>query len=124
MQLGAFSISLSVKDVKASRDFYAKLGFEVKGGDVEQNWLILANGETRIGLFQGMFDKNTLTFNPGLNNRKERLDAFTDVRALQDHLEAQGLELTQRVADGNTEGAAHIALLDPDGNPILIDQFF
>jgi len=113
MELGAFSISLSVKDLEASRAFYTKLGFEVTGGGVEQNYLIMANGEVLLGLFQGMFEKNILTFNPGLNNRKEKLETFTDVRKLQTLLEDQGLELTQRVSDDNPEGPAHITLLDP-----------
>lgn len=122
MQLGAFSVSLAVKDLAASKAFYEKLGFEATGGDEAQNYLIMVNGETVIGLFQGMFDKNILTFNPGLNNRKEHVDGFTDVRELQKHLEAAGVELTTR-AQGES-GPASITLLDPDGNPILIDQFF
>jgi catechol 2,3-dioxygenase-like lactoylglutathione lyase family enzyme len=123
MELGAFSISLTVKDLAVSKAFYEKLGFEATAGDVSQSYLIMANGEHLIGLFQGMFDKNILTFNPGLNNRKETLTKYTDVRELQRQLEAQGLELTQR-CDESTTGAASITLVDPDGNPILIDQFF
>lgn len=123
MELGAFSISLTVKDLAVSRAFYEKLGFTVTGGDMAHNYLIMAHGEHLIGLFQGMFDKNILTFNPGLNNRKETLSEFTDVRELQRQLEAQGIELTQR-CDENSKGAASITLVDPDGNPILIDQFF
>ncbi|MEO1268267.1 MAG: VOC family protein [Myxococcota bacterium] len=124
MKLGAFSISLAVQNLEASRAFYAKLGFQETGGDAENNWLIMANGETIIGLFQGIIEANTLTFNPGLNNRQEKLDTFTDVRTIQTHLKAQGLDLKEEVAEDNTEGAAHLVLMDPDGNPILIDQFF
>jgi catechol 2,3-dioxygenase-like lactoylglutathione lyase family enzyme len=123
MELGAFSISLTVKDLSASRAFYEKLGFEVTGGSPEENYLILMNGEALIGLFHGMFDKNILTFNPGLTNRKERLDEFTDVREIQRGLKARGLDLTTEV-DESTAGAGSITLVDPDGNPILIDQFF
>ena len=123
MELGAFSVSLTVADLDASRAFYEKLGFEVTGGDQEHNSLILANGTTIIGLFHGMFDKNILTFNPGLNNDMQEVEPFTDVRTIQARLEEAGLELTERVDPENPEGPAHIALLDPDGNPILIDQF-
>jgi catechol 2,3-dioxygenase-like lactoylglutathione lyase family enzyme len=123
MELGAFSISLTVKDLSASRAFYEKLGFDVTGGSPEENYLILMNGEALIGLFHGMFDKNILTFNPGLTNRKERLDEFTDVREIQRGLKARGLDLTTEV-DESTAGAGSITLVDPDGNPILIDQFF
>ena len=123
MKLGAFSISLTVKDLAASRAFYEKLGFNVTGGSEEQNYLILINGETIIGLFHGMFDKNILTFNPGLNNRTERVEEFTDVRDIQRELREQGIDLMTEVDEG-TEGAGSITLLDPDGNPILVDQFF
>ncbi|MCA9579676.1 MAG: VOC family protein [Sandaracinaceae bacterium] len=123
MELGAFSISLAVKDLAVSKAFYEKLGFAVTGGDDAQGYVIMANGEHLIGLFQGMFDKNILTFNPGLNNRKETLSEYTDVRELQRKLEEQGIELTQR-CDESGSGAASIMLVDPDGNPILIDQFF
>ncbi|MDY7102486.1 MAG: VOC family protein [Actinomycetota bacterium] len=123
MELGAFSISLTVADLDVSRSFYAKLGFEVAGGDPEHGYLILKNGESTIGLFAGMFDKNILTFNPGLTNRMDRLDEFTDVRDIQRSLEAVGLEPVQRVEEGS-EGAGSLTLIDPDGNPILIDQFF
>ncbi|NNG17907.1 MAG: VOC family protein [Gemmatimonadales bacterium] len=123
MNLGAFSISLTVKDLQASRTFYEKLGFEVTGGGTEQHYLILKNGESIIGLFHGMFEKNILTFNPGLTNRMERLDEFTDVREIQRRLKQEGLDLTTE-ADENTTGAASLTLTDPDGNPILIDQFF
>ena len=121
MELGAFSISLTVKDIAASKAFYEKLGFEATGGDVEQNWLILKNGTHVIGLFQGMFDKNILTFNPGWNNNAEEVNPFTDVRELQKQLQAAGVELVEQ-ADETTQGPAHITLTDPDGNPILIDQ--
>lgn len=121
MDLGAFSVSLAVKDIAVSRDFYAKLGFEVFGGDIEQNWLILKNGDTVIGLFQGMFDKNILTFNPGWDSNAASLESFTDVRELQRALKAQGVELVSE-ADESTTGPASFTLLDPDGNPILVDQ--
>lgn len=121
MELGAFSISLAVKDIHASKAFYEKLGFEVFGGDISQNWLILKNGEHVIGLFQGMFEKNMLTFNPGWDQGAQNLDTFTDVRELQRQLKAQGVELMAE-ADESTTGPAHIMLMDPDGNPILVDQ--
>ena len=119
--LGAFSISLSVKDLEASRAFYEKLDFEVCGGNAEQNWLILRNGRTTIGLFQGMFERNALTFNPGWDELQNPVAEFTDVRELQARLEAAGIELTTR-ADDSGRGPAHCAMLDPDGNPVLIDQ--
>jgi lactoylglutathione lyase len=121
MNLGAFSISLAVKDIAASRAFYELLGFQPVGGNQAQNWLILRNGETTIGLFQGMFEYNTLTFNPGWTSQAEPLDAFTDVRELQRQLKASGLTLASE-ADESTTGPAGLMLLDPDGNPILIDQ--
>lgn len=121
MELGAFSISLAVKDIHASKAFYEKLGFEVFGGDISQNWLILKNGEHVIGLFQGMFERNMLTFNPGWDQGAQNLDTFTDVRELQRQLKAQGVELMAE-ADESTTGPAHIMLMDPDGNPILVDQ--
>ena len=121
MELGAFSISLAVKDIQASKEFYEKLGFAVFGGDITQNWLILKNGEYVIGLFQGMFEKNMLTFNPGWDSNAQKLDTFTDVRELQKSLKAQGVELTSQ-ADESTTGPAYFMLMDPDGNPILIDQ--
>lgn len=123
LDLGAFSISLTVADLDRSRAFYVALGFEVTGGDPEHDYLILKNGETTIGLFSGMFDKNILTFNPGLTNRMERLDDFTDVREIEAVLEAQGIEIVQRVEEGST-GAGSLTVVDPDGNPVLIDQFF
>jgi predicted lactoylglutathione lyase len=121
MQLGAFSNSLAVKDIHASRAFYEKLGFKAFFGDVSQNWLILKNGDTVIGLFQGMFDKNLFTFNPGWDSSAQKLDAFTDVRALQRQLKDQGLELVSE-ADETTSGPASFMLMDPDGNTILFDQ--
>ena len=121
MELGAFSISLAVKDIKASKDFYEKLGFKVFHGDISQNWLILKNGECVIGLFQGMFERNSLTFNPGWDINAQKLNSFTDVRELQRHLKAQGVELMSE-ADESTTGPASFVLMDPDGNPILIDQ--
>ena len=121
MELGAFSISLAVKDIKASKTFYEKLGFKVFGGDISQNWLILKNGQHTIGLFQGMFDKNTLTFNPGWDSNADELDTFTDVRDLQRQLKAQGVELLSE-ADESTKGPASFVVVDPDGNPILVDQ--
>jgi catechol 2,3-dioxygenase-like lactoylglutathione lyase family enzyme len=119
--LGAFSISLAVKDLTASRDFYRKLGFEPVGGKLEQKWLILRNGITTIGLFQGMFERNMLTFNPGWDAVCAPLDQFTDVRALQKRLEAAGVTLATRAEDGAT-GPGSFVVVDPDGNPILVDQ--
>ena len=121
MNLGTFSSSLAVKDLTASRAFYEKLGFEVVGGDPAQNWLILRNGTTTIGLFQGMFERNLLTFNPGWNHKAEALDDYDDVRDIQKKLKANGLTLTSE-ADESTTGPASLTLIDPDGNPILIDQ--
>jgi catechol 2,3-dioxygenase-like lactoylglutathione lyase family enzyme len=122
MELGAFSISLAVNDLAASRSFYEKLGFEVKGGDADEGWQILANGTTVIGLFQGMFERNILTFNPGVSQDMEMSQPITDVREIQEALEAAGLEIKDRV-DPSSQGPGHITLEDPDGNPILIDQF-
>ncbi len=121
MELGAFSISLAVKDIEASRIFYEKFGFKVFGGDASQNWLILKNGDHAIGLFQGMFEKNTLTFNPGWDSNASKLDTFTDVRELQRLLKAQGVQLMSE-ADETTTGPASFVAVDPDGNPILVDQ--
>jgi len=121
MELGAFSISLAVKDLEASRAFYEKFGFTVFGGDAAQNWLILKNGDCIIGLFQGMFDKNILTFNPGWNSNAQKLATFADVRELQRRLKAQGVALISE-ADENTTGPASFMAMDPDGNPILVDQ--
>jgi len=121
MEVGAFSISLAVKDLQASKAFYEKLGFSVFDGDASQNWLMLRNGDHVIGLFQGMFDKNILTFNPGWDQEANKLGSFTDVRDIQKQLKADGVTLTSE-ADETTTGPASITLLDPDGNPILIDQ--
>lgn len=121
MKLGAFSVSLAVKDIAASKDFYEKLGFEVIMGDQSQGWLILRNGETTIGLFQGMFERNMLTFNPGWTSKNESLPDFNDVREIQRGLKASGLALTSE-ADESTTGPASLMLTDPDGNPVLLDQ--
>jgi catechol 2,3-dioxygenase-like lactoylglutathione lyase family enzyme len=121
MEVGAFSVSLAVKDIKASKAFYEKLGFKSFGGDVAENWAILKNGSHVIGLFQGMFDRNILTFNPGWDQDAKKLPSFTDVRELQRRLKAQGLKLTSE-ADEKTKGPASFTLADPDGNPILFDQ--
>ncbi len=121
MELGAFSISLAVKDIQASKSFYEKFGFTVFGGEASQNWLILKNGSHVIGLFQGMFDKNTLTFNPGWDSDANQLDSFTDVRDLQRQLKADGVDLKVE-ADETSTGPASFVAVDPDGNPILVDQ--
>jgi catechol 2,3-dioxygenase-like lactoylglutathione lyase family enzyme len=121
MQLGAFSISLNVKDIKASKSFYEKLGFHVFGGDIDQNWLILKNGEHVVGLFQGMFEKNMLTFNPGWDQNAQPLATFKDVRTIQQTLKEQGVDILDE-ADPHTTGPASFMVIDPDGNPILIDQ--
>jgi catechol 2,3-dioxygenase-like lactoylglutathione lyase family enzyme len=121
MQLGAFSISLSVKDIAASRAFYEKFGFEVLGGNQDENWLILKNGETVIGLFQGMFEGNMLTFNPGWNQSAKPVEQFTDIRELQRRLKEQGVALSPE-ADETTTGPAYFTAVDPDGNVILVDQ--
>ncbi|MEZ5257108.1 MAG: VOC family protein [Ilumatobacteraceae bacterium] len=123
LELGAFSISLNVADLSASVAFYEDLGFVVTGGDADGGWLILKNGETTLGLFHGMFERNMLTFNPGLTNRMERLERFTDVRELEARLDEAGRPLDVRTEPGS-EGPASIVLTDPDGNPILIDQHF
>lgn len=121
MELGVFSISLAVKDIEASRSFYEKFGFKVFAGDASQNWLILKNGDCVIGLFQGMFEKNVLTFNPGWDSNAQKLASFTDIRDLQRQLKAQGVQLLQQ-ADESTTGPASFFAVDPDGNPILVDQ--
>lgn len=121
MQLGAFSISLSVKDLEASEQFYEKLGFTHFGGDKSQNWLILKNGDTLIGLFQDMFPDNILTFNPGWNSDAETLKNFTDIRDLQKALKEKGMEFSTE-ADPDGEGPASFTIIDPDGNAILVDQ--
>ena len=121
MDLGNFSLSLSVKDITASKAFYAKLGFTEFGGNADQGWLILNNGTYTIGLFQGMFEKNMLTFNPGWGAKANTLDAFTDVRDIQKQLKADGVEFVSE-ADETTTGPASFVIHDPDGNPILVDQ--
>ena len=121
MQLGNFSISLAVKDIEASKKFYEKLGFTVFGGDQSQNWLIMKNGDTNIGLFQGMFENNILTFNPGWNSNAQPLGEFTDVRELQRKLKASGVEMMTE-ADESTTGPGSFMIADPDGNTILVDQ--
>ncbi|MCK0150544.1 VOC family protein [Marivita sp. S6314] len=121
MQLGAFSISLAVKDLAASRAFYEALGFSKFGGQADQGWLILKSGDTIIGLFQGMFEKNMLTFNPGWDQNAQDTDPFEDVRRIQARLKAAGLSLDVE-ADPESDGPAQIVLTDPDGNPVLIDQ--
>ncbi len=121
MDLGAFSISLAVKDIQASKRFYEALGFEPFHGDASQNWLIMKNGDHVIGLFQGMFERNGLTFNPGWDANAQKLDSFTDIRDLQRQLKAQGLEF-QTTADESGTGPASFLVVDPDGNPILVDQ--
>ena len=121
MELGAFSVSLAVKDIEASRKFYEKFGFKSFAGDAAKNWLILKNSDHVIGLFQGMFEKNILTFNPGWNSNAQKLASFTDVRDLQRQLKAQGVQL-QLEADESTTGPASFIAVDPDGNPILVDQ--
>ena len=122
MKLGAFSVSLAVKNLAASRAFYEKLGFEVFGGNAAHHYLILANGDARIGLFEGMFERNILTFNPGWDADCNTLSDFTDVRELQARVKAQGLEPTTPIEEGSTSGPASFVLVDPDGNPVLVDQ--
>jgi catechol 2,3-dioxygenase-like lactoylglutathione lyase family enzyme len=121
MELGTFSVSLAVKDIEASKEFYEKFGFRVFGGDASQNWLIMKNGETVIGLFQGMFEKNMLTFNPGWDSNAAALDKFTDIRELQRLLKEQGVELMSE-ADESSTGPASFTAVDSDGNPILVGQ--
>lgn len=121
MKLGAFSISLKVKDIAVSKAFYSKLGFEPFGGDETQGWLILRNGETVIGLFAGMLDANTLTFNPGWDQSTQELNEFDDVRDIQKRLKADGVDFVSE-ADASTTGPASFVIKDPDGNPILVDQ--
>lgn len=121
MELGAFSVSLAVKDIEASHAFYMKLGFKDFGGDISRNWLIMKNGSHVIGLFQGMFEKNLMTFNPGWDQNAREMDTFTDIRTLQRHLKEQGVTFISE-ADETTEGPASFMLMDPDGNTILFDQ--
>jgi len=121
MELGHFSVSLNVKDIQVSLAFYEKLGFRQVGGQLDQNWVVLQNGSARIGLFQGMFPKNMLTFNPGWGPDRSPLERFQDVRELQHSLKAQGITMTVS-ADEATQGPAHFVITDPDGNPLLFDQ--
>ena len=121
MKLGAFSVSLNVKDIQASKSFYENLGFHVFGGDISQNWLIMKNDNCIIGLFQGMFEKNLLTFNPGWDQDANNLDSFTDIREIQQQLKSKGMTM-QTEADEKTTGPASFMIVDPDGNPILVDQ--
>ncbi|MFJ5772097.1 VOC family protein [Psychrobacillus sp. NPDC093180] len=121
MNLGAFSVSLKVKDINKSKTFYENLGFQAMGGDITQNWLIMKNENCIIGLFQGMFENNILTFNPGWNSNAENLESFTDVRELQKQLKEKGIKILQE-ADETTEGPAYFTIEDPDGNQILLDQ--
>ncbi|WP_420615281.1 VOC family protein [Candidatus Palauibacter sp.] len=124
MDLGLFSISLTVKDLAASKAFYEKLGFVQTGGDAEANYLIMMNGGTVVGLFHGMFEKNIITFNPGLTREGKPMESWTDVRELERTLRERGVEITQGTEEAGDSGPAHVVLEDPDGNPILIDQFF
>jgi predicted lactoylglutathione lyase len=121
MQLGTFSVSLSVKDIHASKVFYENLGFTEFGGNIEQNWIILKNDKVFIGLFQGMFEKNMFTFNPGWDDKAQNLDSFTDIREIQKELKTKGIKFESE-ADENTSGPASFIIHDPDGNPILVDQ--
>ncbi|WP_158858129.1 VOC family protein [Lunatibacter salilacus] len=121
LKLGAFSVSLNVKDIQASKSFYEKLGFSEFAGDISQNWLILKNGNAIIGLFQGMFEKNMLTFNPGWDENAKDVDPFDDIRSIYRHLKENGIEPQNKV-DETHQGPASMMITDPDGNPILIDQ--
>lgn len=121
MQLGTFSLSLTVEDIQKSYEFYQRLGFSKFHGDIEQNWLILKNGNCTLGLFQGMFPKNILTFNPGWDDQANALASFTDIRELQQELESQGVKIHTPVKE-NTTGPGSLIIEDPDGNPILLDQ--
>ena len=121
MELGAFSVSLAVRDIHASKAFYEKLGFAEFGGEIEQNWLIMKNGSCVIGLFQGMFEQNILTFNPGWDQDAHPIESFTDIRDLQRQLMAKGIEFGSE-ADQDSTGPASFMFMDPDGNPILFDQ--
>lgn len=121
MDLGTLSLSLAVKEIEVSRAFYENLGFITVGGDASQNWLIIRNNQHTIGLFQGIFEKNVMTFNPGWDAQCEPLESFTDIREIQNRLKASGVDLLEEV-DESTTGPASCMLFDPDGNPILIDQ--
>lgn len=121
VQLGAFSVSLNVKDIEASTEFYEKLGFKRFAGDISQNWLILRNGQAVVGLFQGVLERNALTFNPGWGQDAQPLDSFTDVRELQRTLQGQGIQFLAE-ADEGTTGPGSFIVVDPDGNPVIVDQ--
>jgi catechol 2,3-dioxygenase-like lactoylglutathione lyase family enzyme len=121
MDLGSFSVSLAVKNLSVSKEFYEKLGLEVFAGDADQGWLIMKGPSCVVGLFQGMFERNILTFNPGWDSSAQPLDSFTDVREIQEKLKAAGIEFASE-ADEATTGPASFVILDPDGNPILVDQ--
>lgn len=121
MKLGAFSMSLNVKDIKASKEFYENLGFTVFGGDLSKNYLIMKNGNALIGIFHGMFEGNILTFNPGWDENAQKVEGFNDVREIQRHLKSKNVKLESQ-ADENTKGPASLMLMDPDGNMILLDQ--
>ena len=121
MELGAFSVSLSVSNIEESKVFYQKLGFEIVGGDQSQNWLVLKNGDHKVGLFQGMFEGNIMTFNPGWDQSRKTLESFTDVRELLKEFEAQGINIIQESILGES-GPSSFSIKDPDGNSILIDQ--
>jgi catechol 2,3-dioxygenase-like lactoylglutathione lyase family enzyme len=121
VKLGAFSVSLNVKDIKASKQFYETLGFKQFAGDIEKNYLIMKNGNAQVGLFQGMFEKNILTFNPGWDESANKVESFDDVRDIQKDLKDNNIKLESEV-DENTSGSASMVMYDPDGNTILIDQ--
>ena len=122
MKLGVFSLSITVKDIEISKQFYENIGFTVFGGDIEQNWIIMKNGNTVIGLFQGMFDKNMLTFNPGWDENANTIENFDDIRKIQKHLKSKEIKIETEEISENTSGPASLIIIDPDGNPILIDQ--
>jgi len=121
MSIGAFSISLTIKDINVSKEFYEKLGFKVFGGDIEQKWLIMQNGDCTIGLFEGMFEDNIMTFNPGWNNNAEEVNPFTDIREIEKQLKEKGIKFDQET-DKSESGPASFIISDPDGNKILVDQ--
>ena len=121
MSIGAFSLSLTVKDINVSKEFYEKLGFKSFAGILDDSWIIMQNGDVTIGLFQGMFEKNMLTFNPGWNDKAENLESFKDIRVLQAELKEKGIQFESEVEE-NTEGPGSFVINDPDGNPILVDQ--
>lgn len=121
MESGAFSISLAVRDIRASKEFYEKLGFSALMGEAEQNWLIMKNGDAVIGLFQGMFDRNIMTFNPGWDQDAKDVDPYRDIREIQEELKGKGISFLSEVQP-DTEGPGSFMLLDPDGNQILFDQ--